>query len=209
MAARTARERTLPKRHNDRRAAFHSTARLYIVQRPVGPFMRVRLPDCEVDKLVGRGDTFAPGSDVVTVHPHGSPGSAGIVLGPPPGLAGFSQFSIDSQALDLSNPAVFASVPASIEAGKTTEVFLIGTNFLDVPVDTFTVVLPDSTDVDPLPDPLVSLGVVTFVPDPAAEGLEGIPADSTVVKVDITVDAAHVTGSTSDLAFLRYMVVRS
>lgn len=211
----TARSLEAPLNYVNRTSRQRTTSRQAVAVRTVGPLMLVELPDCTLQTLIARDGeaTFAPGSHVLVGNPHGSPGSQGIIQGPVPGNAGISSFSILSDELFAVEPHIFSASPDAIEVGKTTpDVLLIGTGFSDDPVDTFVPVLFDSTDEVVLLDTLVTFGTVTFVPDPTVEGLFGLGESVTVVKLDVTVDAAHATGNfavASEFAFIRAMVSRS
>ncbi len=203
----TARARLAPLTYGRRRALAQTNALRRQHVRPRGEsFALVTDANCETEVLAGYTTTHAPGAFVQTLRTFRE-SSYTIIGKPPPGFEGASSLALEEELFTLAQPAVISQVPFEVEVGKTTEVLVIGHDFKEDPLDTFSLILSTGEL-----DTLASLGTVTFVSDPVAEGLDDLPADSTVVKVDVTVDADHTTGTAffaGVAAFLNWRVVRS
>ncbi len=203
----TARSRVAPLTYGDRRALANTNALRREHVRPRGEaFALVKDPACDTEVLAGYTATHAPGAFVSTLRTFRE-STYSIIGRPPPGFEGGSSLVHEEELFTLVEPEVQAQIPFEVQAGKTTTVLVVGIDFIADPIDTFLLILANKE-----PDPLASLGTVTFVPDPTTEGLLDLPADSTVVKADVTVDAAHQMGTALLAgvgAYLNWRVVRS
>ena len=216
MAIPSPRDRLVPQRSSDRAAGLDTTSRQLRIVRPVSKTQMLVIGDnCQLAHVVTFVDPQAPGSQTVGIQAFHKTGQKQL-LQQPAGAGGVTALGFTTETTEVAQPLVVAQDPAVMFAAETAEILLIGWNFSEDPVDTFTAVLPgtdDEPDVLIALDPFVTITVPpVFVPIPSVEGLNDLADDATVVKLTIEVDADHPTGlaETADpLAFLHWRVTKS